>query len=199
VVPTQSAYFTPLAQESAFGGDRVALAVRGTGDEAALVSAVQASIWDLEPDAPFYGIERGSELGTAFGAELRFVLGVLGTFAGLALVLGGVGVYGVTAGAARRRTREIGIRIALGAEQHQAAGLILREGVGLALMGTALGTVAALGLTRLLAGLLFGVTPADPPTYLAVAVTLVLVALVASWIPACRAGSVDPLAAMRLE
>lgn len=199
VLPVQPAYVRPLAQPGAFGGDRVTLAVRSGLAPGTLVPRIQQAVWEVEPDAPFYRIETGLDLGRTYGTDVRFVLVVLGAFALVALVLGGVGIYGVAANSARRRTREIGIRIALGAARRQASGLIVREGLLLALLGTALGALAALGLMRLLSSVLFGVRPADPATYAAVITILLSVSLLATWAPARRAGRTDPMSAMRSE
>jgi predicted permease len=198
-LPPQPAYVRPLAQPAAFGGDRVTLAVRSSRAPTTLVPAVQSAVWRVEPDAPFYRIETGRELGRTYGADVRFVLALLGAFALVALVLGAVGIYGVAANSARRRTREIGIRMALGAVRRQASVLIVREGLSLALVGTGLGALAALGLMRLLSSVLFGVRASDPLTYGIVAGVLVGVALLATWVPARRAGRTDPMTAIRTD
>jgi predicted permease len=124
---------------------------------------------------------------------------VLGTFAMLALVIAAVGLYGVTSYLVTQRTREIGIRIAVGANQSDVLRLILRQGATLSFAGIALGVMAAIGLTRLLSGLLYGVGPADPLTFISVALLLALVALVAYCIPARRAAKIDPMPALRYE
>lgn len=198
-VPTLPAYVRPLAQPAAFGGESVTLALRSDGDPGPLVPEVKRAVWSVAPDAPFGRIQAGRELGREYARDVRFVLGVLGAFAFIALLLGGVGIYGVAASSARRRTREIGIRIALGAARSQASGLIVREGLWLAALGTAFGAAAASALLRLLSSLLYGVRTTDPATYAAVAALLLTVALLATWIPARWAGAVDPMEAMRVE
>jgi putative ABC transport system permease protein len=124
---------------------------------------------------------------------------LLGIFGGLALLLAAIGVYGVMAYTVAQRTREFGIRIALGAQHHDVLGLVARYGARLILAGVALGLLAAFAVTRLLAGLLFGVSDKDPVTFAFVALLLSGVALVACYLPARRATRVDPLAALRHE
>jgi len=130
-------------------------------------------------------------------AEPRFNTILLGTFALLALVLAAVGIYGVMARVVTHRTREIGIRMALGAAPSRVLSLILRQSVTLTAIGAALGLLGAAGVTRYLEGMLFELTPLDPSTFVGVAVLFVFVALLASYFPAARASRVDPLIALR--
>jgi len=132
-------------------------------------------------------------------AQPRFSMLLVGLFAGLALVLSAVGIYGVMAYAVSRRAHEIGVRMALGAGASQVLKLVLKDGMTLALSGIGLGLLGAFGLTRLMASLLFGVGAKDPVTFVAVAAFLAFVALIACYIPARRATKVDPLVALRNE
>ncbi|MCP5112859.1 MAG: FtsX-like permease family protein, partial [bacterium] len=128
-----------------------------------------------------------------------FTLVMLGIAAGVALLLGMVGVYGVISYSVSQRTREIGIRIALGAQRREVRGMFVRNGLVLTLIGVALGLGAAVGLTRLMSALLFGVSPLDPVTFVSVSVVLCAVSLVASYLPALRASTVDPAETLRGE
>lgn len=132
-------------------------------------------------------------------APQRFVTGLLAAFAGLALVLAAVGLYGVMAYAVGRRTREIGVRTALGARRGDVLALVLRQGAGLIVLGLALGALLAWGLARALAGLLYGVAPGDPVTFAGMAALLAVAALAATWLPARRAARLDPTEALRAE
>jgi ABC-type antimicrobial peptide transport system permease subunit len=129
----------------------------------------------------------------------RFYASLLGTFAGLALALAAVGIYGVVAHTVARRTREIGVRIALGAPAAQVGRMVMREGMQVVAIGLAAGLAGGAAASRLLAGLLYGVAATDPWTYAAVGALLALVAAVAVWIPARRAMKADPVASLRSD
>ena len=132
-------------------------------------------------------------------ARTSFTLVMLGIAAAVALLLGAIGIYAVISYAVSQRTREIGVRMALGAERADVSSMVVRQGMVLAGLGVGVGLVAALGLTRLMSSLLFGVTAVDPPTYGVVSVALAAVAVLASWLPARRAASVDPAVTLRQE
>jgi ABC-type antimicrobial peptide transport system permease subunit len=124
---------------------------------------------------------------------------LLTTFAASALVLAAIGIYGLMASSVQQRTQEIGIRLALGAASHSVRNMVIRQGMGVALVGIAIGVVSAFGLTRLVATFLFGVTARDPVVFVGVPLVLGTVALVGVWLPARRAARVDPVVALRTE
>jgi putative ABC transport system permease protein len=150
-------------------------------------------------DMIVYDNESEEEVVARTIASQRFSLILLSAFAGLALLLAGTGIYGVLSYLVGLRTREIGVRIALGAQRLDVLRMVLQDGARMALAGTAIGIVAALGLTRLMASMLFGVKPTDPITFGLVAVVLCGIALLAGYVPARRAANVDPMVALRYE
>ncbi|MFI5233327.1 MAG: ABC transporter permease [Gemmatimonadales bacterium] len=177
----------------------VAVVLRTRGDPATVMSAVRAAVHAVEPGDIIYAAQTMDDVIATSFAPRRLSMILLSLFAALALILACVGIYGVIAYLSGRRTREIGVRIALGAQRADVMRLVLGEGVRMALAGAAIGTVAALALTRLMAAQLYGVSAHDPLTFAAVAALLVLVAIAACYIPALRATRVDPMAAMRSE
>ena len=153
----------------------------------------------MDPEVPASNVKTMAEFLAASVASRRFNLLLLTTFAGAALVLAAAGLYGVVSYTITQRTREIGIRMALGGNPRDMLRLVIGQGMRLALIGVGLGLAAALALTRLMSSLLFGVNATDPLTFAVIAVLLTAVALVACWIPARRATKVDPLVALRYE
>jgi putative ABC transport system permease protein len=168
-------------------------------DPHAIVPAVRAVIRELDPAVPAFRIQTFDEVVARSLWRQRLQGEVLGVFAALALILASVGLYGVIAYAVAQRTRELGVRMALGATRRHVLGLVLGQGARLTLIGVALGTSAALVLSRVVASLLYGIEPTDPVTFFAVPTTLAAVAVLASYAPARRAMRVDPLVAMRAE
>ena len=166
-----------------------------------LIPAVQKEIHDLAPDLPIFSATTMKDaLGGANGffifrrgAELGAMMGILGT------ILAVVGVYGVVSFAASQRTREIGIRMALGAGRKEILGMMVKQGLGLVVGGVAFGLAAAWLLTRGMGNLLVGVSASDPVTFVGSTILLAVVALLACWIPARRAAALDPLDALRYE
>ena len=166
---------------------------------ASLVRAIRAEMKSLDPALPLANLRTMESLVANAIARPRFSTFLLGLFATTALALTLVGLYGVVAYAVNQRTREIGIRIALGAGQRRILALIVGQGMFPALLGLAIGVAGALALTRLLANQLYEVKPTDPLTFLAVITVLLLLALAACFIPARRAAKVDPMEALRYE
>jgi putative ABC transport system permease protein len=171
--------------------------VRSTADPSTVMAAIRAQVRELDPDLPLSELRQLKELVSASVSRPRFYTTILGVFASIALILAAVGIYGVISYAVSLRTRELGIRIALGATGRQVSRLVLRQGVGLAVGGVLVGGAGAFWLTRLLSKLLFGVSATDPLTFAGVAALLTAIAAVASFVPARRAAKVDPLLAMR--
>jgi putative ABC transport system permease protein len=175
------------------------LVVRTVGDPLALVPAVRREVHAVDPDQPLSNIATMEQvLGQETGSR-RLGMVLLAGFAGLALVLSALGIYGVLAYFVTQHVPEIGVRLALGARPRDILGLVLRQGMSLALVGVGLGLAAAFVLTRLMASLLFGVSATDPLTFAAIALLLTLVAFLACYVPARRATKVDPMVALRYE
>ncbi len=173
--------------------------VRTSGEPFSLAQAIQREILSVDRGQPVANIRSMEQVMAGSIARQSFNMLLLGVFAGLALLLAAVGMYGVMAYSTSQRTHEMGIRVALGAGRSQVARLVLGEGLRLALAGVLIGLGGAFGLTRLLASLLFGVRPTDPATFGAVSVLLLTVALAACYLPARRAMRTDPLTALRYE
>jgi putative ABC transport system permease protein len=171
--------------------------VRTWKDPLSLVSAVRNELQQMDPQQPMAAVATMDQLLGDSLSRSRFTMLLLGIFAAMALLLASVGIYGVIAYGVAQRTQEFGIRIALGAGRRDVLRLVLGQGTRLALWGIGLGVIFALALTKFLAALLYGISPADPLTFAAVASLLVLVALAACYVPAQRATRVDPIEALR--
>jgi putative ABC transport system permease protein len=198
--PPRPTVFAPYAQYHNEGWDPdPTLAVGAVGDPMAVLPAVRDQLRSILPDQPIAEIHTGDELLEKSVSQTRFSTLLLGIFAGLALILAAIGIYGVMVYSVVQRTHEMGIRVAIGARPADVLRLIFKQGAALALTGVTTGIVAAMGLTRLMASLLYGVSATDPLTFAAVAIILVFVALLACYIPAARAARVDPMIALRYE
>jgi putative ABC transport system permease protein len=177
----------------------MSMVVRTSGDPLQMLASVREQVWAVDKDIPITNIETMERLMTKSVAPRRFNLLLLGLFALVGLALAAVGLYGVMSYTVTQRTREIGVRMALGAQTGDVLRLVIREGMKLALIGVSLGLGGALALTRLLKTLLFDVSATDPLTFIVIAAVLIIVALLACWIPARRAASMDPLVSLRVE
>ncbi|HXM41870.1 MAG TPA: ABC transporter permease [Bryobacteraceae bacterium] len=207
--PTPVVYASYLQQGSDFRGGNsmtilaqtlVVRSASGLGPHAAgLVAAVKKAVAELEPDQPVFGIETMEQALARTIGDSRLFARLLEIFALIALLLAAIGIYGSMSYFVTERTHEIGIRVALGAQRGSILGLVARLGLKLSLTGVAIGATLALGLTRVIAQLLFGVTPTDPVTFAAVGLGLLSIALLACYIPARRATRVDPMVALRHE
>ncbi len=191
------AMYIPAAQDRATGDTLRDWVVRTSADSSALVPAVRSVIWSVDSTLPITRVQTLDQVKSASTASQQFNLLLVGLFAVLALVLAAVGVYGVTAYSVSQRTRELGIRVALGARPGALLKLVLAHGARLTLIGLAIGTMAALALTQVMSTLLFGVGARDPMTFVGVALLLLAVSLGASFVPAHRATRVDPVVALR--
>jgi putative ABC transport system permease protein len=188
--------FVPYAQHPV---DSLTIAVRTAGDPMAFVPVARADLAALDRDLPLAAVRTMDEVIGRSIAERRFTMLLLATFASVAVLLAAIGVYGVLAYLVSQRTQEIGVRLAIGARPEDVVRLFVREGAALTLVGVACGLAGALAVTRTLSTLLFGVTTTDPVTFTAVAGTLAIVALLASYFPARRAARVDPMSALRAD
>jgi putative ABC transport system permease protein len=193
----QAQMYTPYAQESGWTG--MSLVVRTNGDPLNAVAAARNEIRAVDKGIPIYNVKTMNDVLSTSVAPQRTSMLLLSSFAGVALLLAMIGIYGVTAYYVTQRTQEIGIRIALGAQVGDVMKLVLRNGMALALIGVAIGLAGAFAITRVMATLLFGVRPTDVATFAIVAFCLLVTALLASYLPARRATKVDPLTALRYE
>jgi putative ABC transport system permease protein len=180
-------------------GDALSFVLRSTGEPAGLFSAVRATVADVDPNQPLHNVMTMEQRLADTTTSRRLNSALLGGFAAVALLLAVLGIYGVMSYAVTQRRREIGVRMALGAQRSDVLGLVLRRGLRLTLLGVAIGLVGALALTRYLSSLLFEVRPTDPLTFAVIPLILAAAALLACWLPARRAARVDPMVALRTE
>jgi putative ABC transport system permease protein len=189
------AYF-PMFQQT-LGG--VAVVVKTTTEPASMLAMIRQQVSQLDPALPLFGIHTMKEMRDHNVAPDRLNLGLLGGFAALALVLAIIGLYGLLSFAVTQRQREIGVRMALGAQRFDVLNLVVGQGIRLILAGVVIGLLGSFAVTRVLASVLFEVEPTDPLTFVTVTFVLCVVALLASYIPARRATKVDPMVALRFE
>jgi putative ABC transport system permease protein len=196
--------FVPLRQEAVslrgIRGDlSYALIVRTTADPANLINSIRQKVWAIDRNIPITEVRTEEEIIASAVVQPKFNALLLALFATLALCLGAIGIYGVISYTVTQRTHEIGIRLALGARRRDVLSLVVRQGMTLVLIGVGIGLLSALAVTRWIETLLFGVRPTDPVTYAALALVLIVVALLACFVPARRAMKVDPMTALRHE
>ena len=191
--------YVPYYQADREGWTSLSLLVRTNANPSAYVGTIREIVRGLDPDQPLAQVATGNELMARRLSEPRFNTLLLGSFAGLGLLLAAIGIYGVVSFLVTLRTHEFGIRMALGAQTANVMRLVLGKALLLSLIGVALGLLASLALMRLMRDLIYGVEPNDPLTLVTVAVLLAIVTIIASYIPARRATKVDPLVALRYE
>jgi putative ABC transport system permease protein len=188
----------PYAQQD-FGFEPEYLTVRTTGDPMQMAEAIRQQIWTVDSEQPVAGVMPLAELVDDYLTPRQMQTSLLGAFAGLALLLAALGIYGVLSFSVTQRTQEIGVRIALGARREDVLKMILSQGLKLFLAGAVIGLVSALALSRALEHWLYGVSATDPWSFASVTILLAAVTLLACYIPARRAMRVDPLVALRYE
>ena len=173
--------------------------VRTTGNPLSVAGAIRSEIWEVDRDLPVEAISSMAQVVSASIGERNFTLSLLGGFAFVALLLAAIGIYGVFSYTVSQKTREVGLRMALGAGRVEVLILVFRQVLTLTAVGLGIGLVGARLASRLMESLLFGVTAGDPVTYLSISIVIALVALAASCLPALRAAKVDPIVALRDE
>jgi putative ABC transport system permease protein len=191
--------YLPVTQNIPNGIGGLGIAVRAAGDPLRLVPALRNAIHEVDRDLPVARVRTMDDMLSASMGQRRLSMVLLVLFAAIALLLASLGIYGVMSFAVAQRTRELGVRVALGASRENVLGLVLRQGMALAAIGAVLGIAGALGLTRLMTAQLYGIHPDDPATFATVTAVLLLVAVAATLIPALRATRVDPIIALREE
>jgi putative ABC transport system permease protein len=196
--------YVPLRQrEAAIDGmgleRQMSLAVRTSGEPLELAKVIRQEVGALDPNVPVAGVRTMEQILASVSVQPRFNMILLGIFAAVALAMASVGIYGVLSYSVTQRTHEIGIRLALGARQGDVLKMVVSQGMVLALTGMAIGVASSFALTRLMTGLLYGVSATDPVTFAAIALLLAGVALLACYLPARRASKVDPMIALRYE
>jgi ABC-type antimicrobial peptide transport system permease subunit len=189
-------YYFPLYQGNS---SAVFLLARTSGDPAALSAVIREAVHEVDPSQPVSDLKTMDQRISLSMGPRRSAVALLSVFAAMALTLAAVGLFGLIRYNVTQRTQEIGVRMALGASRRDVLRMVLGESLRLGLFGVGLGLVAAFALTRVLATLLYGVSAADPATFAVMAATLILVSLLAAWMPAHRATRVDPLVALRYE
>ena len=189
-------YYFPFSQ---FAGRSMVVAIRANGDPLTLLPAARDAVHSIDRNLPLANVRTMTQLVDSSVGQRKLSMILLGVFSGIALLLASIGIYGVMSYSVAQRTRELGIRMALGAARPRVLALVVGQGMVLAGIGVAIGLVAAFALTRFLTNQLFGVGATDPSTFALVSTLLIGVALLATLLPAMRATRVDPVVALRDE
>ncbi len=197
--PAGTEIYLPFRQTQGSGPRGMNVVLRGAGDPTSLVPEVRHTVQEMDASIPVSNVMLLEDVLSNAQARPRFLALLLTMFSGVALAIATVGIYGVISYSVARRSKEFGLRMALGASPLNVLALVMRQGAALALAGVAAGVVAALALTRLMSTLLFGIAPTDPPTFVAIPLLLAAVALLATYVPARRATRVDPMQSLRYE
>ncbi len=195
----EPAVYTPFTQEQRFWHTWMNVVVRTSTDPGSFISSIPREVINIDKNVPVTDLLTMETLISESVGERRFHLLLMGLFAGLALLLAGIGIYGILSYSVRQRTQEMGIRMALGATQKQILQLIVNQGMRLALIGAAIGVAASFGVTRFLQSLLYAIAPTDLLTFAVVPLIVLGVALLACYAPARRATLVNPIVALRNE
>ena len=190
---------TPSQPDTLVAENTMTLTIRTAGDPMQVYPAIRREVWGLDRNLPMVNVRELSTVVSSAMARTTFTLVMIGAAASVALLLGAIGIYGVISYMVSLRTREIGVRMALGAQSVQVRRMVVRQGLTLASIGVVIGLAAALALSRLISSLLYGITPNDPATLASVTLGLLVVSTVASWLPAMRAARIDPIEALRAE
>lgn len=192
--PTHTEIYLPVRQLQS-----MILLARTVGDPSAMIPAIEAQIWNIDKEQPVSDARSMDAILHDWTAPRRFNMTVLLNFAGVALLLATIGLYSVLAYSVTLRTREIGVRVALGAEQGRVVRLVVGQGFRLAAVGTIIGVAGVLMLTRFMRSIIFGVSTMDPTTFVFVTCVLAVVSILASYLPARRAARINPMEALRVE
>jgi len=195
-IPVTTDYYRPLAQDP---WNSMVLVAHTKVDPLAMAAPIREQVLAVDKDQPVFDVRSMTQVRAISLALQSFSSATLGIFGAVAVLLAAMGIYGVMSFVVTQRTHEIGVRMALGAQAVDVLRLVVGNGLGLVLTGVGLGLVGALGLTRFMVDLLFGVTPTDPLTFIAVTLSLIAVAMLACLVPARRAVKVDPMVALRYE
>jgi hypothetical protein len=201
---TATVYWPPVVEDfwglDIFARRTMVYAIRsGLAGGTGLLDQVRQAVWSVHPTLPVANVQTLEDIYDRSMIQTSFTMVMLAIAAAVALLIGAAGIYGVISYAVSQRTLEIGVRMTLGARQHDVSRMVLKHGFSLAGIGVVVGLIAAVGATRLMSALLFGVNPVDPATYGVVSIGLTAIAVLASYLPARRAARVDPVASLRTE